>query len=70
MGMDPTKLFIEFLFGMVGTGYFMYGRKAGNMVALCCGLGLGIFPYFVDRMAFILLVGGSLIAIPFVLKNR
>jgi hypothetical protein len=70
MGMDPLKLFIEFLFGMVGTGYFMYGRKAGNMIALCCGMGLGIFPYFVDRMAFILLVGGLLIAIPFVLKSR
>lgn len=68
--MDPLKLFIEFLFGMVGTGYFLYGRKAGNMIALGCGLGLGIFPYFVDRMGLILLVGGALLAIPFVLRGR
>jgi hypothetical protein len=68
--MDPLKLFIEFLFGMVGTGYFMYGRKAGNMIALGCGLGLGIFPYFVERMSFILLIGGILVAIPFLLKSR
>jgi hypothetical protein len=68
--MDPLKLFIEFLFGMVGTGYFMYGKKSGNMIALCCGLGLGIFPYFVDRMVFILLVGVVLVAVPFVLKGR
>ena len=68
--MDPLKLFIEFLFGMIGTGYFMYGRKAGNMIAIGCGLGLGVFPYFVDELGFIFLVGGVLVALPFFLKGR
>lgn len=67
--MDPLKLFLEFLFGMVGLGYFIYGRKSGNKAALYCGMGLGLFPYFVDQLWLILLAGGLLVAIPFVFKN-
>lgn len=66
--MNPASFFIEFLFGMVGLGYIMYGKKSGNMIALGCGLGLGVFPYFVDGLVVILLVGGVLAAIPFLIK--
>jgi hypothetical protein len=70
MDLDPTKLFIEFLFGMVGTGYFIYGKKRGNYLFLGCGLALGLFPYFVDRMWAILLVGAALTAVPFVIRSE
>lgn len=53
---------------MVGMGYIIYGRKSGNMVALGCGLGLGLFPYFVEGIWVILLVGTALAAIPFLIK--
>jgi hypothetical protein len=66
--MDPTKLFIEFLFGMIGTGYFIFGKKRGNYLFLGCGLGLGLFPYFVDSLWAILLVGAALTTVPFVIR--
>lgn len=66
--MDPSKLFVEFLFGMVGTGYFIYGKKAGKMLFLGCGLALGLFPYFVENWVALLLVGASLVGVPFLIR--
>ena len=55
-------------FGIIGTGYFMYGRKAQNPVALVCGVGLGVFPYFVDGFLLTMLVGLVLAVLPFVVS--
>jgi hypothetical protein len=66
--MDPSKLFVEFLFGVVGAGYFIYGKKAGRMLFLVCGLALGLFPYFVDKWVALLLVGAALVFLPFMIK--
>jgi hypothetical protein len=66
--MDPYKLFVEFLFGMLGTGYFIYGKKRGHYLFLGCGLGLGLFPYFVDSMWAIVLVGAALTGLPFLIR--
>jgi hypothetical protein len=67
--MDPYKLFVEFLFGMVGTGYFIYGKKAGRMLFLGCGLALGLFPYFVENWIALLLVGAALVGVPFLIRE-
>ncbi len=69
MNIEPGKLFIEFLFGLVGTGYFIFGRKQGRYLFLGCGLGLGLFPYFVDSIWAILLVGAALTAVPFFIRG-
>lgn len=55
-------------FGIIGTGYFMYGRKAQNWVALLCGVLLGIFPYFVDSFLWTMIIGLALLAAPFVIN--
>ena len=68
--MDPTKLFIEFLFGLVGTAYFIFGKKRGSYIFMGCGAGLGIFPYFVDAMWAILVVGVGLCTLPFLIKGE
>jgi hypothetical protein len=68
MDMDPTKLFAEFLFGMLGTGYFIYGKKRGSYLFMGCGAGLGAFPFFVDRFWVVLLVGAALSAAPFLIR--
>jgi hypothetical protein len=67
--MDPSKLFAEFLFGMVGTGYFIYGKKAGKMLFLGCGLALGLFPYFVESWTALLIVGAALVGLPFLIRT-
>jgi hypothetical protein len=46
----------------------MYGRRAHNPVALAAGVGLGLFPYFVDGFLWTMLVGLVLAALPFVIS--
>lgn len=55
-------------FGIIGSGYFMYGRKAQNPVALLAGVALCVFPYFVDGLWWTLLIGTMLAAAPFVVS--
>ena len=52
-------------FGIIGSGYFMYGRKAQNWVALFSGLLLIVFPYFVDSFLWTMIIGLVLVAAPF-----
>jgi hypothetical protein len=56
------------LFGSIGLGYFIYGKKQRAPVPLVCGLGLMIFPYFVSNTMLLVGVGAMLIAIPYFLR--
>jgi hypothetical protein len=56
------------LFGSIGLGYFIYGKKQGAVVPLVCGLGLMIFPYFVPNTMLLVGVGALLIAVPYFLR--
>jgi hypothetical protein len=56
------------LFGSIGLGYFIYGKKQRAAVPLVCGLGLMIFPYFVPNTMLLVGVGAMLIAIPYFLR--
>ena len=52
------------LFGSLGFGYFLYGKKQGAVIPLVCGLLLMVFPYFISSTALVVLVGMALAAIP------
>jgi hypothetical protein len=52
------------LFGAIGIGYFVYGKRQGAVLPLVCGVGLMVFPYFVTGTVWILLVGAALMAAP------
>ena len=56
------------LFGSIGLGYFIYGKKQRAAVPLVCGLGLMVFPYFVPNTILLVSVGALLIAIPYFLR--
>ncbi len=61
-------LLLAMLFGAIGMGYFIYGRKEQNGMALLSGVGLCIFPYFVGNIFLVLLVGAGLLALPFFVR--
>jgi hypothetical protein len=52
------------LFGAIGVGYFIYGRRQSALLPLFCGFGLMIFPYFVTGTLWMLLIGALLMALP------
>ena len=56
------------LFGSIGLGYFIYGKKQRAAVPLVCGLALMIFPYFVPNTILLIAIGAVLIAIPYFLR--
>jgi hypothetical protein len=53
------------LFGAIGLGYFMYGKKQAALVPLCCGLALMIFPYFISNTYLLALIGSAITALPY-----
>ena len=53
------------LFGSIGMGYFIYGKKQGRGTALVSGIALMFFPYFVTNSFLMVLVGIVLMALPF-----
>lgn len=63
--MNISQLLWGVLFGAIGMGYFVYGKKQRAAVPLLCGVALMVFPYFVSNAALIVLVGAGLCAIPY-----
>jgi hypothetical protein len=68
VGLDTSSLLWGLLFGSIGLGFFVYGRRRKSAVPLVCGLALMIFPYFVSNNILLVVLGIMLIAIPFVIR--
>jgi predicted membrane protein len=56
------------LFGAIGLGFFVYGKKQRAIVPLSCGLGLMVFPFFVTNTVLLVAVGAGLMAIPYFVR--
>ena len=54
-------------FGIIGMGYFSFGRKQDRLVFMLTGAGLMLFPYFVGGMTATIVTGVILLVLPFVL---
>lgn len=67
--MDSSSILVwSVLFGGIGIGYFMYGKKQRAIVPLCVGLALFVFPYFMTSVTMMLIVGVVLVAIPYFIR--
>ena len=63
--MSSWSLVWSVLFGSIGLGFFIYGKKQGAVVPLVCGIVLMIFPYFVSSTILAVCIGAVLLAIPY-----
>jgi hypothetical protein len=63
-----AQLLWGLLFGSIGLGYFIYGKKQRAIVPLICGLALMVFPYFVSNALLLVGIGVMLAAIPCFLR--
>ncbi|MDH4041191.1 MAG: hypothetical protein OEW92_04625 [Gammaproteobacteria bacterium] len=67
--MDSTATILwSLLFGSIGLGYFIYGRRQDHKVALLAGVALMSYTYFVDSALAMVAVGCALMALPYFLK--
>jgi len=67
--MDNTAaLMWGVLFGGIGLGFFMYGRRQKAVVPLFSGIALLVFPYFISNVYLLVAVGAGLIALPYFIR--
>ncbi|HYV86234.1 MAG TPA: hypothetical protein VFB49_10000 [Patescibacteria group bacterium] len=64
-----ASLVWDILFGAVGGGYFIYGKKQQEPLPMLCGFGLMIYPYFVSNTVLLVVIGAILMAIPFLFRD-
>ena len=50
MDIDPNYLMLSLLFGALGMGLFMYGKKSGRLPHLGAGIALMTCPYFITNL--------------------
>ena len=56
------------LFGSIGLGFFIYGKKQKAVVPLICGIALMVFPYFVSNVMLLVGIGILLSVVPYFLR--
>lgn len=66
--MDSSSLLWGVIFGSVGIGFFIYGKKQARIVPLVCGVALMGFPYFVSNTWLLVGIGAVLIAVPYFVR--
>ena len=67
--MSTSSILWALLFGSIGSGFFIYGKKQQEGVPLVCGLALIILPYFVSNTLVLVLLGITLIAVPYFVRT-
>jgi hypothetical protein len=67
--MDSTAVLLwGLLFGAIGFGFFLYGKRQKSVVALIAGIALCVVPYFIANVYILVTVGVVLMAIPFFVR--
>lgn len=64
--MSGTSLLFGVVAGAIGVGYFIYGRRQAKFVPLIAGMLLCVYPYFIDSVLWLSVIGAVLVAAPFV----
>ena len=67
--MDGTSLFISLMAGLIGMAMITIARRTGRLVPFGAGVGLIALPYFIANVVILLLVCGTLTALPFVWRD-
>lgn len=67
--MDATSLMLGMLFGSVGIGFWIYGKREQRLMPLLAGVALMVFPFFMPNNCSLCLVGVGLCALPFVVHG-
>ena len=67
--LDSTAVLIwGMLFGAIGFGFFLYGKKQKAVVPIITGIALCVVPYFIANVYVLVGVGVILVAIPYFVR--
>jgi len=65
---SATSILWGVLFGSIGMGYLIYGRKQRRGIAVLSGVVLCAFPYFVSNTFLMILIGIAFMAFPYFVR--
>jgi len=66
--MNMSTLMWGIIFGSIGLGFFVYGKKQKAIIPILSGIGLMVFPYFISNIYILIISGIVLVALPFLIK--
>ena len=66
---DPTLLIMGMLCGLVGFGFFSYGKKQRALVPFLIGIAFFLIPYLISDHSTLMIVSLVLLIIPFVIRS-
>ncbi|MCG6878598.1 MAG: hypothetical protein LJE96_05550 [Deltaproteobacteria bacterium] len=66
--MNTSTLIWGVMFGSIGLGFFVYGKKQKAIIPFFCGIVLMVFPYFASNLYILIFSGIILVALPFFIK--
>jgi hypothetical protein len=55
--MNPANILASVIFGSIGFGALIYGKKQSNLKALVIGVILMVYPYFVANAIVVYAIG-------------
>ena len=64
---DPAWLFLSMVPSGIGFVLFVYGKKQTKFVPMLAGVMLCVYPYFFESLLWLCVVGGVLLAAPFLI---
>ena len=67
--MSTAVILWSLIFGSIGLGYFVYGKKQSNVVVRYTGVALMVYPYFIQDTVALPLVGVCLLLLPKFVKT-
>ena len=65
--MSMTTIIISLVAGLIGSGYFMYGKKSQNFRMVFSGIALCVVPYFISNTILLIVACLAMTAAPFVI---
>jgi len=68
MPTDTSSLLWGLLFGSIGLGFLIFGKRQKQVVPFACGVALMIVPYFVSSNLLLVVLGSALVAFPYFVR--
>jgi len=65
---SASHLIWGMVFGGIGFGFFLYGKKQKAVVPFAIGILLFVFPYFISNVYMLVIVGMVLVVLPYFLR--
>jgi len=63
-----AMMFWGVLFGGIGLGYFIYGKKQKKLIPFWVGIALFALPYLFSSVLLLVIVGIILMSVPYFIK--